>query len=94
MSSLEASSPSLTLPLQVKGYIFMFLFQVANLLHGSLCKKWGKPIWDGEDTWIAGLAQGMVSDRGLETNCFASAGEKPGEQMAQSFFALLLLPSE
>jgi len=37
-------------------------------------------------------AQGMVSDGGKETNCLASAGEKLGEQMAQSFFSLLLLP--
>lgn len=43
---------------------------------------------------LPAAAQGMVSDRVKETNCLPSAGEKLWEQMARSFFSLLLLPSE
>lgn len=39
-------------------------------------------------------AQGMVADGVKETNCLAGAGENLQEQMAQSVFSLLLLPSE
>lgn len=47
------------------------------------------------DRWaLPAAAQGTVAARVTEINCLASAGETLEEQMAQSFFSLLLLPSE
>lgn len=43
---------------------------------------------------LPAAAQGMVCDTVKEINCLARAGENPWEQMAQSVFSLLLLPSE